>query len=384
MKRIIAILFFICLVLTLSAQDISSALRQAQGRFDSGNETGAIEILSNILEKYPDNIEAKTLLEKFNKIINDRSIESDWNETLALNTLEAYKSFRNKHPNSQYDDIASDNIAKRMADMFTASSTYADRAEAEKYVRKGMTKDYVANKWKRATSSSNIGVSSSSNTTTQELFDFDDQTKLSDDIVTSTINSSSEQIPVRKERKYNAKERYKSGSVFYIGTTYDFINYSSLGIYVGGFIKGVNIEANYISAINSTTRIYWNYPGNMNEPSVYDYTPQYIGGKIGYGFRLKNRFRITPQIGSGVLSLEGVCIESKLNDPLATNAYSIPIKCELRVDYSIIAPITLTFKGGYSHAVYSSNLFSLLSSGSKSIHRYANGVTCGIGVSMFF
>ena len=77
MKRIITIICFFFLVVTLSAQDISSALRQAQARFDSGNETGGIELVNKVLAKYPDNKEAKELLARrgFNPIYGARPLK---------------------------------------------------------------------------------------------------------------------------------------------------------------------------------------------------------------------------------------------------------------------------------------------------------------------
>lgn len=167
MKKIFSLLILsFVIVLSASAQDISSALRQAEARFTSGNETGAIELVTKVLQKYPDNQEAKALLEKFNKTISDRQIDADWQTALTTNTFEAYEQFRTKHPGSKYDDTASDNMAKRLADKFTPNSSYSDRTRAESYAKKGMTKDYIANKWKAAmakkTSSSSTSSSSSS------------------------------------------------------------------------------------------------------------------------------------------------------------------------------------------------------------------------------
>lgn len=173
MKKIFSLLILsFVIVLSASAQDISSALRQAEARFSSGNETGAIELVTKVLQKYPDNQQAKALLEKFNKTISDRQIDADWQLAQTTNTFEAYEQFRAKHPGSKYDDTASDNMAKRLADKFTPNSSYSDRTRAESYAKKGMTKDYIANKWKAAmakkTSSSSTSSSSSyrsSNTT---------------------------------------------------------------------------------------------------------------------------------------------------------------------------------------------------------------------------
>ena len=195
MKRSLLIILSIFLAITVSAQDVSSALRQAQARFDSGNETGGIELVNKILAKYPDNKEAKDMLAKFNKVIKDREIEADWKIAQEENTFESYQTFRSKHSGSKYDDTASDNMAKKLADMFTVNSTYTDRTTAESYAKKAMTKDYVANKWKAAmdkktstsqttstynsTYSNNSSSYTSDNTQTQEILSVSTKNKIS-------------------------------------------------------------------------------------------------------------------------------------------------------------------------------------------------------------
>lgn len=171
MKRFLSVftLLFV-LIVSANAQDISSALRQADARFTSGNESGAIELVNKILAKYPSNKEAVALLDKFNTTIKKREIDADWKIATQTNTFEAYQQFRTKHPNSEYDCLASDNMAKRLADKFTPNSTYAERTQAESYAKKEMTKDYVKNKWnaamaKKTTSSTSSYSSSSSNYT---------------------------------------------------------------------------------------------------------------------------------------------------------------------------------------------------------------------------
>mgnify|MGYP004656555433 FL=1 len=168
MKKSILIILSLFLAITLSAQDISSALRQAQARFESGNETGGIELVNKVLAKYPDNKEAKDLLAKFNQVIKDREIDAAWKIAQEKNTFEEYQTFRLKYPGSKYDDTASDNMAKKLADRFTVNSTYSDRTKAESYAKKAMTKDYIANKWKatmaKKTSTSSSYTSSTSST----------------------------------------------------------------------------------------------------------------------------------------------------------------------------------------------------------------------------
>lgn len=165
MKKSILLIISLFFAVTVPAQDISSALRQAQARFDSGNESGGIELVNKVLAKYPDNKDAKDLLAKFNQTIKDREIDSDWKTAQTQNTFESYQQFRSKHPGSKYDDMASDTMAKKLADKFNANSTYADRTKAESYAKKSMTKDYIANKWKAAMAKKTSSTSSTTSST---------------------------------------------------------------------------------------------------------------------------------------------------------------------------------------------------------------------------
>ena len=106
------------MVSPLAGQDISSVLHHSKSRIDAENEKTGEDL--------------------------------DWKFAQEANTFESYQAFRLMYPESQYDKIASDNMAKRLADNFTFYSTYADREEAESYAKREMTRDYVANKWKAA------------------------------------------------------------------------------------------------------------------------------------------------------------------------------------------------------------------------------------------
>ncbi len=63
------------------------------------------------------------------------------------------------------DDTASDTMVKKLADRFTVNSTYADRSKAEFYAKKGITKDYFANKWTNAMAKKDPGTSPASSYT---------------------------------------------------------------------------------------------------------------------------------------------------------------------------------------------------------------------------
>lgn len=206
-------------------QDVKSAIRQAQARYDSGNVTGAADLARKILAKYPDNADAKAILdqciaterEEYEKAVGSMSVteltnfqkkypESEYgidvskriadlpfwldakdkntlnsyeqylsesihqmykrdaddaiaeltvkqayDAAVAANTIKAFEQFRSKYPDSAYDKQASNKIARLMADKFNSRSTYTDKNNALAYAKNEMTRDYVNNKYNKAT-----------------------------------------------------------------------------------------------------------------------------------------------------------------------------------------------------------------------------------------
>ncbi len=217
-------------------QDVKSAIRQAQARYDSGNVTGAADLARKILAKYPDNADAKAILdqciaterEEYEKAVGSMSVtelanfqkkypESEYgvdvsnriadlplwldakdkntldsykqylsesthqiyksdaddaiaeltvkqayDSAVAANTIKAFEQFRSKYPDSAYDKQASNKIARLMADKFNSRSTYTDKNNALAYAKNEMTRDYVNNKYNKATEKKYSSSSSSS------------------------------------------------------------------------------------------------------------------------------------------------------------------------------------------------------------------------------
>lgn len=305
MKRSISLIITLFLAVTLSAQDISSALRQAQARFDSGNESGGIELINKILAKYPDNKEAKDMLAKFNQVIKDREIEADWKIALTQNTFESYQQFRSKHPGSKYDDTASDNMAKKLADRFTVNSTYSDRTKAESYARKTMTKDYIANKWKTimakksSTQSTYRSSSSSSSTSTSR----------------SSYSTSSTNRTYNRESTYSSYSGYKSsknslssfwdkhgfniGTGAVVGYDAEYGMVAGAGVYWRLFrhnsIFNFNLGCEYALYSNGDPTFQFPLMINWNMFSMFgDCSREPACGYIGFGITPMTRYGICP------------------------------------------------------------------------------------------
>lgn len=217
-------------------QDVTSAIRQAKARYDSGNVTGAADLARKILAKYPDNADAKAILdqciaterEEYEKAVGSMSVaeltnfqkkypESEYgidvskriadlpfwldakdkntldsykqylsesihqmykrdaddaiaeltvkqafDAAVAANTIKAFEQFRSKYPDSAYDKQASNKIARLMADKFNSRSIYTDKNNALAYAKNEMTRDYVNNKYNKATEKKYSSSSSSS------------------------------------------------------------------------------------------------------------------------------------------------------------------------------------------------------------------------------
>lgn len=206
-------------------QDVRSAVRQAEARFDSGNVSGAADLARRILEKYPSNAEAQALLDKCiaaekaeydaaiaslntskladfkqkypsssyvddvsrriedlpywlpakeantvegyrkylaesthllykqeaDDAIKEISVKQAYDAAAATNTIQAYKDFIKEFPDSKYEKDASNKIARLLADAFNSTSTYEEKATALAYAKNEMTRDYVNNKFNKAT-----------------------------------------------------------------------------------------------------------------------------------------------------------------------------------------------------------------------------------------
>lgn len=279
MKRNIFIILFILIgTIITSAQDISSALRQAQARFESGNETGGIELVNKVLAKYPDNKESKDLLAKFNQTIKDREIDADWKTAQDQNTFEAYQQFRAKHPSSKYDDTASDNMAKKLADKFNVNSTYAERTKAESYAKKSMTKDYIANKWKAAMAKKTTSTSSSTSSNSSYGSSSSSSKSYSSGSSTSSRYGSS------YGSSYSSSSSSSYGSRSY--NSYNTIpNKSKFAIGIDGYLEGLK---SFSTGIGLNMRIgAFNSLFNMTLGVKYHYTTQ--SEWIDYEYRYGNK-----------------------------------------------------------------------------------------------
>lgn len=180
------------------------------------------------------------------------------------------------------------------------------------------------------------------------------------------------------------KRQLQQPHAIYIEGDVQALGFLAVGGSIGGFIKNVNLEANYLMGLSESGHVYWNNAQDMTRPTSYVYKPAYYGGKVGYGIILGTRFRITPQVGVGVLQLKGSVKEMGAADPGTTDAYAVPVIGDVRFDLALAPYIGLSVCPGYSAAVVKSDVFKAVSEASKQISGYATGFSLKAGLYFYF
>lgn len=86
-------------------QDVGSAIRQAEARYNSGNVTGAADLARKILAKYPANTDAKAILDKC--VATERK---DYTDAVASQSVASLDAFMKKYPDSAFREDVADRI----------------------------------------------------------------------------------------------------------------------------------------------------------------------------------------------------------------------------------------------------------------------------------
>lgn len=188
------------------------------------------------------------------------------------------------------------------------------------------------------------------------------------------VDEPIEEVSQKKEKTTDSK-KHQNKNQFYMQAAYQVGGYCSFGGAVGFFVKNINIEVDYLNGLGSET-LYWSFSSqdddyNFREEKLSSY---YFSGKIGYGFVAGKRFRITPQIGSGVLNVSG--IESKSN--------AINGTLGVRFDWEFINHFSLVAVPEYSLSLTESDTYKMISDVSSKVKGWANGFNIRLGMSINF
>ena len=161
---------------------------------------------------------------------------------------------------------------------------------------------------------------------------------------------------------------------------------TAFGISLGSYINHLNVEASYMMGLVESEEVFWNNTNNTEagNPSSYTYKPTFIGGKVGYAFYLGRPFRITPQIGVGVVSLTGTEKQNGDRALDAKNGYSLNASASAKIDFLILPWLGVGLTPEYSIALSQSNLYKRVADVSSKVDGFAKGFNVRLGVYVTF
>lgn len=186
---------------------------------------------------------------------------------------------------------------------------------------------------------------------------------------------------VRIKVEVKNTERLMSKNEFYIEGDYICGNRTSIGATLGCYIHNINIESSYMMGLGESEPIYW--CGINTMPIETTYYPTYnMSAKVGYGFMLGSRFRLTPQVGVNLLKLSE---KNKTTDlKIANLAYSTGAIASLRMSLALFRHLSIIVTPEYITKVIRSDGYSCLAKTSSKTNNWDNGFNCKIGLSLVF
>lgn len=152
----------------------------------------------------------------------------------------------------------------------------------------------------------------------------------------------------------------------------------SLGTYLGGF----NIELNAMLPLGGGADVYWNNPANPSVKCTYKPTFS-VGGRLGYGIKLGEAIRLTPQVGMMFMKTSE-SVEGGQYDAFAKGAYCSSLAIDLKAQYFFAKNLAVSLVPEYDLPVMKSEGFKVLSTASSKIKKWGNGINVKIGLSYEF
>lgn len=197
-----------------------------------------------------------------------------------------------------------------------------------------------------------------------------------DYIKSMQLSSSNPNVNVVLNKIYNYKNE------FYIEGNVRVGSCAAIGASLGGYINNVNIEASYLNGTGKSETIYWS--GNNTQPLASNYTPTMnVSGKIGYGFPISTRFRLTPQVGVNFMKLKETMESSTTMTP-ADGAYAASGLVSLRFSAAIVNHFAISISPEYSFKFMESDGYKVLSEVSSKIKKWSEGFYIKLGITAFF
>lgn len=176
----------------------------------------------------------------------------------------------------------------------------------------------------------------------------------------------------KPELKFSLKRQYQKKYSGYLDAALQAGSLMGVGANAGCYLNNFNFEANYLYGFSKET-LYVNYAGGYT-PDEDNVSVMSFGGKIGYGIVFGTRFRLTPQIGAGAVSVRGDYVSSS-----AITA-SVGMRCEC----ALLGHLGLSLTPEYTFAVSKNEVFGQMENASSAIKGWGNGFNARLGLYVYF
>lgn len=188
------------------------------------------------------------------------------------------------------------------------------------------------------------------------------------------LNSSNPNVEIVLSKIYN----YKNEFYFDFGSRVG--SFVAFGGGIGCYLSNVNLEVSALYGTGDSETIYWS--GNGDKPVSSVYHPQMsVSGKLGYGFPVGTRFRITPQVGVNYLRLKESMSENADVAP-ADGCNAVSTLAGLRFSAVVASHIGISLSPEYSFVVGKSNGYKELETVSSKIKKWSEGFNVKIGLML--
>ncbi len=176
----------------------------------------------------------------------------------------------------------------------------------------------------------------------------------------------------KPELKFSLKRQYQKKFSGYFEAAGQFGSLMGVGANAGCYLSNFNIEAYGTYSLGKET-VFVNYTdGTLSgeeKPSAIAF-----GGKVGYGFVLGTRFRLTPQVGAGAVSITSDNISSSV----------ITASVGLRCECALFGHLGVSITPEYTFAVSKKDVFKQLEAASSGIKGWGSGFNARAGLYLYF
>ena len=181
----------------------------------------------------------------------------------------------------------------------------------------------------------------------------------------------------KPEMTFRLQRQYFKPSGGYISLGFQAGQGMGFGAALGAYIHNVNIEGYFTKGLGKSDPVYWSDGLSVSVPTTYTWMG--FGGKVGYGIPFAERFRVTPQVGFGVVSVKGEDVgEFKTGGAVKNLTFGVRAEVALAKWFSI--SLTPEYGLGFGK---SDELQKVINVSSK-VKGWCSGFNCRLGLNVNF